>query len=110
MMRTAIERHLGVTNGNRNIVMMTNILPFVSVIDGHGITSTATYMLILCKKNISTPPEPDKGDPVRCPIRLMTETERGLPGGKNPELYVAGKYPPYLPRAQYKYPNRSKAL
>ena len=45
MMRAATERHLGVINGKRNIVMMADILRFVSVIDGHGITSTATYML-----------------------------------------------------------------
>ena len=52
MMGAVRERYLGVTNGKRNRVMM-NMLPFVSVIDGHGITSTATYMLPV-KRHIDT--------------------------------------------------------
>ncbi|KAI0386331.1 hypothetical protein F5Y04DRAFT_275939 [Hypomontagnella monticulosa] len=54
-----------------------------------------------------TPHIKDERRKVMVPIRMMTEEERGIVGGKNPHLWVWGPYPdpsPQYPGAPFEYP------
>lgn len=66
------------------------------------------HLYVICE-DLATPEELAKGGRVLLPLRMMTEEERGLVGGKNPELWVGGPYPARWPRVNYRYPDRTKA-
>ncbi|KAI1136860.1 hypothetical protein F5Y05DRAFT_414582 [Hypoxylon sp. FL0543] len=54
-----------------------------------------------------TPDIIDERYKVLLPIRMMTKEERSIVGGKNPQLWVWGSYPPAsyeYPRAHFDYP------
>ncbi|KAI0838805.1 hypothetical protein F5Y06DRAFT_295964 [Hypoxylon sp. FL0890] len=54
-----------------------------------------------------TPDVIKEEDKILVPIRMMTEQERSVVGGKNPQLWVWGGYPdpsPEYPRAPFDYP------
>ncbi|OTA82971.1 hypothetical protein M434DRAFT_16826 [Hypoxylon sp. CO27-5] len=46
----------------------------------------------------------ENNNPEMKALRMMREDERGVVGGRNPQLWVCGKYPPDWPRAGIKYP------
>ncbi|KAI1125302.1 hypothetical protein F5Y10DRAFT_268235 [Nemania abortiva] len=43
-------------------------------------------------------------DPTKRAIRMMSDSERSIVGGKNPQLWVMGSYPKHLQRTDIKFP------